>query len=275
MIQFYSTLEIRMAIVATAALFVLVACGGQQSTDSGASTNAGPVSGPELGPEGLPIPELVGDLVDPRVSVAVQSCTTARAVIVTSTGHVDVFSELVAGWSQITDGDLFYVCPGVHAIHSTLYLSRRIGVVVAGHDATIASTVDDTVVHVEDSENLVIDGLRIVHDIGEYCLHNCLQIIDSVDVTVSHNQLDGSGYTGLVMIGSQELRIIDNQIHNCEFATSSYNVWDIEVRGNHVFGNRAQNFDSNLIDVIGEDLLRATNRIESVTPPADGHEANY
>ena len=262
--------EVWTAAAFATVVCLLAACGGRQRVEENNSSNDDTGVEQALGPEGLPQPEFSHDLVDARVAVAAPECVSSRAVIVSRAGAVEVFGDLVSGWSRLEDGDLLFVCPGVHNIQSTLFVEHLSDVVLAGNESAIVATVDDTVVNVENSRNIVIDGLRIVHDVGEYCLHNCLQVIDSERVTISNNQIDGSGYTGLVLIDSQELRVVDNRIHNCEYATSSYNVIDAEVAGNHLFGNRSENFDSNLINAVGYDELRSRNRVEPVAPGPRG-----
>lgn len=178
-------------------------------------------------------------------------------------GEVRAGVSFRTAMSDLKSGDRVHLCPGRYIVQEAISLQDLSDVHISGERASLVAKRDFPVLSIKQCTRIIIEGLHIVHEIGEGCETNCLDITDSKDVEVRGCDIDGSGYYGFTVTRSHEVRILDNEIHNCEHGFWGAESSAITVKGNHFHDNRATNFESEIDSMFSNDVL-ADNEIEAV-----------
>jgi parallel beta-helix repeat protein len=94
----------------------------------------------------------------------------------------------------------------------------------------------------------------IVHEIGKWCAHNCIEFYNASKLRIDACTFDGSGYFGLSLYEVRNATIENNMFFNCEFGLAAWRSRDLIVRNNSFSKNRADNIKTNDISQFTNDV---------------------
>jgi len=177
-----------------------------------------------------------------------------------STATPTPYRKLAQAFAELKNGDHLSICAGTYRLYAGIELSDLRDVVIEGHNASLVTQVDMPVVTLHNAYQVTLKGLRLVHDIGDWCAQNTLEIYDSEQVTVINNDLDGSGYFGVALSSSRHTTLKDNLIHNAFYGLGKWDSPSTQISGN-TFANNEHNFND-----IDDDEIAAITKNNTVTP---------
>ena len=145
----------------------------------------------------------------------------------------------VKGAAALENNQVLWFCPGEHKVTRSVAVEGLSIVRISGEAAKISARNDVAVMTITDCDTVVVRGLHLVHETGESCLSNCLDISDSKQVTVANCEFNGSGYQGITLYNSHGVVLENNRIHNCEHGFWAGESTGIVMRNNVFEHNRA------------------------------------
>ncbi len=151
------------------------------------------------------------------------------------------FKELEPAFAQLTSGDHLWICAGIYRLHAGIEFNDLRHAVIEGQNASLVADVDVPIITLYNAYQVTLKGLHLVHDLGEWCAQNTLEVYDSNQVTIINNDLDGSGYFGVAISSSADTILKNNLIHNAFYGLGNWNSPSTQVDGN-IFTNNAHNF---------------------------------
>ena len=180
-----------------------------------------------------------GRSVEPEV---VQVPCPEGSARVTRSGQA-MFVTVAQAFSGAQQGDRIALCPG-RAVHDEpLVLSKVSDVTISGDATSLVASGDFPVVQLTGCTQVVLEGVHVVHEVGEWCAHGCVEISNSKQMTVRNSELDGSGYFGIVMSAVSDSEFRDNLFHNCHFGLSTWGSNGLTLAGNTFRDNRGANLE--------------------------------
>jgi parallel beta-helix repeat protein len=147
-------------------------------------------------------------------------------------------------FSGARDGDRLRLCPGRSLHGAPLVLSKVNDVVISGDKTSLVASGDFPVVQLSKSSKVVLEGVHVVHEVGEWCAHGCVEIYDSSQMTVRNSELDGSGYFGIITSKVTDSEFRDNLFHNCHYGFSAWSSQGLTLIGNTFRDNRGANLET-------------------------------
>ena len=191
----------------------LLGCGGgQRSVDKRSPTS-----------EAKPAPEA--------------ACPAGRAMVTRDRQPAREVSVQEA-FSGARSGDAVDLCPGRAVTDRTYVLNGVQDVTITGSKTSLVASGDFPVVSLEDCQRVVLQGVHVVHEVGEWCAHGCVEITRSSEVTVRDSELDGSGYFGVIVTNTRDTLIEGNLFHNCTQGFSAWSSTGVTLKGNTFRDNR-------------------------------------
>jgi parallel beta-helix repeat protein len=141
------------------------------------------------------------------------------------------------------DGDRVRLCPGRSLHNAPLVLSNVSDVIISGDTTSLVAKGDFPVVQLKGCTQVVLEGVHVVHEVGEWCAHGCVEIYDSSQMTVRNSELDGSGYFGIVTSSVSDSEFRGNLFHNCHYGFSAWGSTGLSLVGNTFRDNRGANLE--------------------------------
>ncbi|MGB0590642.1 MAG: right-handed parallel beta-helix repeat-containing protein [Myxococcota bacterium] len=170
------------------------------------------------------------------------ACPAGQAQVTRDGGLLKV--TVAEAFTEAKDGDRIKLCPGRSLHHTTLLLSTVNDVVISGENTSLVASGDFPVVQLSKSSKVVLEGVHVVHEVGEWCAHGCVEIYDSSQMTVRNSELDGSGYFGIITTKVTDSEFRDNLFHNCHYGFSAWRSQGLTLTGNTFRDNRGANLET-------------------------------
>jgi parallel beta-helix repeat protein len=164
-------------------------------------------------------------------------------------GRGSSFESPVDAFRQLADGDVLFICPGVYEVASPLVVSKLSTVGILGYQASIVSPIDSPILQIEDSNSIGIAGLHVIHQTGEWCSQNTVEVSNSKDVEISFSDLDGSGFYAVAVSSSTDVTLKGNLLHNSQFGLGIWNSPGLTLRDNK-FRDNTNNFDGDVKELL-------------------------
>ena len=180
--------------------------------------------------------------------------------------------SVTEAFSGARDGDRVSLCPGRSLHDATLVLSKVNDVVISGDKTSLVAKGDFPVVQLKESTQVVLEGVRVVHEVGEWCAHGCVEIYNSSQMTVRDSELDGSGYFGIVTSAVTDSEFTDNVFHNCHFGFSTWDSSGLTLKRNIFRDNRGANIEDSAGSSFANDI-KAHNEFGPLKPAAPKPDA--
>lgn len=175
-------------------------------------------------------------------SSATAPCPAGEAVV--HRGETTLQVPVAEAFANAQDNDRIQLGAGRALTHATYKLKDVRGVHITGNGTTLVAKSDIPVMNFDNCVGVTLDGVHVVHEIGEWCAHACVEVTDGSDITITNCDLDGSGYWGIGMWDVQGARILDNLFHNCHDGFAAYRSGGIELRGNTFKKNRNKDIEA-------------------------------
>ena len=158
------------------------------------------------------------------------------------------------GFAQLKSNEKLYLSPGRVELTEPLKLSGIGNFQIIGDKTSIVAKIDMPVVQFYDTHGVTLNGLLIVHEIGKWCAHNCIEFYNASKLRIEACTFDGSGYFGLSLYEVRNATIENNMFFNCEFGLAAWRSRDLIVRNNSFSKNRADNIKTNDISQFTNDV---------------------
>lgn len=123
-----------------------------------------------------------------------------------------------------------------------LRIAKKHGITVQAHGRVelVSFAPDGDIVIIEDSDDIVVRGFTIYHDVGELeCSASCIRIGESTSVRVERVDIHGSGAYGVGAWGHDNfgIEVVDSKIHDCtHWGLEIYSAGGL-IRGNTMWNN--------------------------------------
>lgn len=147
--------------------------------------------------------------------------------------------KAVKSFESIEKINYLWVCPGEY--YETISLRNRKNLYIHGENAHVITQQDEPIIIFDGAENILIEGLHVKHDVGEFCYHNCFEFYNANDIILRDNDIEGSGYYGIALLNVRDSLIENNQIHDCQTGVWASDTQGITLRNNRFFDNRDEN----------------------------------
>jgi len=181
-------------------------------------------------------------------------CAAGEAIIQDAKGGKTKMSVKDA-FAKVKTGEKIILCAGRVELTETLRIKDVDNVEVIGNKTELVAKVDMPVVVFDKSNNSSISGVLVVHEVGEWCSQNCLEIYNSSGVHVYDSKFDGSGYFGVVLWKASDCIIEKNEFYNCHYGFSSSGSSNIMLKSNSFSGNRGE-------DILGNEASQYKNDLK-------------
>ena len=158
------------------------------------------------------------------------------------------------GFAQLKSNEKLYLSPGRVELTEPLKLSGIDNFQIIGDKTSIVAKIDMPVVQFDATNGVTLKGLYIVHEIGKWCAHNCIEFYNTSILRIEACTFDGSGYFGLSLYEVRDATIENNMFFNCEFGLAAWRSKELIVRNNSFSKNRADNIKTNDISQFTNDI---------------------
>jgi len=178
--------------------------------------------------------------------------------------------DIVAIFERIrvaSEGDVIVVPAGTYDVDvlGGLLIENKRGItlVADGEVALISKKTDGEIVIVRNSHEVTIEGFQVRHRTETECTAACITIEGSDSVTIRGNDIHGSGAYGVALWGgnNRNIRILNNEIHDCSYWAIEFHSVGGEISGNELYDN------ADAIDMgSSTDVVVRDNRIRERDP---------
>ena len=182
--------------------------------------------------ESPPAGSALGEVAEPDTA----ACPAGQAIV--RRGEATLQVSVADAFANAQDNDQIQLGAGRAVAATSFTLSQVQGVHITGVGTTLVAKSDIPVVVIDSCEGVTLDGVHVIHEIGEWCAHACVSVSRSSKMTIMNCDLDGSGYWGVCIRDVTDSRIVNNIFHNCHDGFTVWSGGGIELRGNTFKGNR-------------------------------------
>ncbi|PLX00261.1 MAG: hypothetical protein C0593_01390 [Marinilabiliales bacterium] len=141
---------------------------------------------------------------------------------------------------RLKNNEKIFLSPGRVEISKPLKLTNLRNVHIIGRCTSIVAKIDMPVIVINHIDILNISGLYLVHEVGEWCAQNCLELYDVKNLEIKNCTFNGSGYFGLALSNTRDAIIKSNRFFNCEYGLAAWGSSGLIARKNSFSKNRTQ-----------------------------------
>jgi parallel beta-helix repeat protein len=174
-----------------------------------------------------------------------KSLENGMAIIEDENGNFSEKMSVKIAFGKLESNQKIYLGKGRVELIEPLKLGNLENIEIIGNNAELVAKIDMPIITISNSTNVKIDDMLVVHEIGEWCAQNCIELYDVTDVEVKNCRFDGSGYFGLALTGVKNALVENNQFFNCEYGLAAWRSEKLTVKNNRFFKNRNLNIMSN------------------------------
>ena len=158
------------------------------------------------------------------------------------------------GFAQLKSNEKLFLSPGRVELTEPVNLSDIGNFQIIGDKTSLVAKIDMPVVKFNNTHGVTLKGLFVVHEIGAWCAHNCVEFYSSSKLSIEACTFDGSGYFGLSLYQVQDATIENNKFFNCEIGLAAWRSSDLMLRNNSFSKNRTDNIMKNDISQFVNDI---------------------
>jgi parallel beta-helix repeat protein len=204
----------------------------------------------------------------------VKACgKSANCVTVISGAAVKRARSIKEAVSIAGDGDIVWIGEGDY--NEVLDINNRKNLVIVGNKSNIISEKDEGIINILESSGVTLYGLHVVHNVGENCSHNCINVHNSRHVRILNNDIDGSGYMGIFSLGCRDMVVSNNIIHHCTHGIIAHSDSSntISLTNNKFFDNKESNTEESDGNIFQEDF-ETNNEFGDIVPKVEPESDN-
>jgi parallel beta-helix repeat protein len=183
---------------------------------------------------------LFASACSPTLQSILTSAKEGEAVIQQANGKLSKAMPVTEAFAQLKSNEKMHLHSGRVELVSPLNLEGLSNIELLGNKTSLVAKIDMPVITLRDVNNIKMENLTIVHEIGEWCAQNCVEFYGANNLDIRNCKFDGSGYFGLALTGVNNASIINNQFFNCEYGLAAWSCQNLTVKNNSFAKNRAE-----------------------------------
>ncbi len=182
---------------------------------------------------------------NPTIHKTLSDIETGKSIIQHENGKYSEPLPTRKAFEQLKDNEKLYLSSGRVIFKEPLVIEKLKNIQIIGNNTSIVAKIDMPIITFKNIDQLSISDILVVHEIGEWCAQNCVEIYNSSNINIKDSKFDGSGYFGLALTRCQNASIENNKFFNCEYGLAAWDSSGLSIKNNHFSKNRAQDIQVN------------------------------